>query len=269
MNATILDGRAMARSLKDELRQEITRLKRKYRTGPRLAVIQVGQSPDLSIYIRSQERIAQALGIEHQLYKLQATAGGKRVISLIERLNKNRQIDGIMIQRPLPAHLSWQEISRFITPLKNTEMISPTVLAIIELIKATGVTLKGKEAVIIGRSDIIGRPLAMCLLDRRVTVTICHTATKDLSFHTKRAEILVVAAGKPALLKSGMVKKGAIVIDVGINKVGEKVVGDVDFEGVIKKAGFISPVPGGVGPLTVVMLMRNVVSAFKSQRNKK
>ena len=129
--------------------------------------------------------------------------------------------------------------------------------------------LKGKEAVIIGRSDIIGRPLAMCLLDRRITVTICHTATRDLLFHTKRAEILIAAAGKPQLVKPKMVKKGSIVIDVGINKVGERIVGDVEFEGVAKKAGFISPVPGGVGPLTVVMLMRNVVNGFKSQKNKK
>ncbi|MEA3328758.1 MAG: bifunctional 5,10-methylenetetrahydrofolate dehydrogenase/5,10-methenyltetrahydrofolate cyclohydrolase [Candidatus Omnitrophota bacterium] len=269
MSAIILDGRAMARSLKDGLRQEIEKLKRKYRTIPRLAVIQIGQSPDLVIYLRSQERTAQTLGIEHRVYKLKPNIKEKKVIELIKDLNENRQINGIMIQRPFPAHLNWQEISRFITPQKNTEMISPTVLAIIELIEAAKVDLKGKEAVIIGRSDIIGRPLAMCLLDRRVTVTICHTATRDMLFHTKRAEILVAAAGKPRLIKPAMVKKGAIVIDVGINKVDGKIMGDVEFEGVVKKAGFISPVPGGVGPLTVVMLMRNVVNAFKSQRTKK
>jgi len=268
MKANILDGRAMARSLREHLTKKVSAIKDKYGIVPQLAVIQVGEDEGLTVYIGSQKRLAERIGIGHRIYKLKVSAAEEEVIELIKRLNKDRKTNGIILERPLPSHMDWKKISSFMVPLKNVEIKPPTVLAVMELIDAAKRDLKGKEAVIIGRSDVVGRPLTMYLLDRRVTVTICHTATKDLSFHTKRADILVAAAGRPALVKRSMVKKGAIVIDVGINEVKGKIVGDVDFKGVEKKAGFISPVPGGVGPVTVVMLMKNVVDAFSTQRER-
>ena len=266
MKAHILDGRALARSLRERLTKEVTGLKDKYGLVPHLAVIQVGEAEGLTVYINSQQRLAGNIGIEHRVYKLKSSVKEEEAIELIKKLNKNSEVSGIILERPLPSHMDWKKISSFIMPVKNVEIKPPTVLAVMELIDAAKVDLKGKEAVIIGRSDVVGRPLALYLLDRRVTVTVCHTATKDLSFHTGRADILVAAAGRPALVKASMVKEGAIVIDVGINEVEGKIAGDVDFKEVEKKAGFISPVPGGVGPLTVVMLMKNVVDAFRAQR---
>ena len=269
MPAQLLDGKVIAERIKAEIKQEVEQLKAKHGKGPSLAAVQVGKNEASAVYIKSQMNNANKLGIEYKLHELDAAMTQKQVSDYIEGLNKDNSVTGIILQMPLPAAINAKELQGVISLKKDVESIRPcTAMAAMELINSTGIDLYGKEAVVVGHSEIVGKPVASMLLERFATITICHIGTGQagtLPEHVKRAEILVVAVGKPGLVKGEWIKEGAVVVDVGINKVGDKIVGDVEFEEAAKRAAYITPVPGGVGPLTVTMLMRNTVEAFKAQ----
>ena len=284
MTATILDGHAIAERIKRELASELARLG-SGRPVPTLASVQIGDQAASALFIRAQARHAAGLGIQMRTVRVAGDVNQVELESRIRDLNVDAGVHGIFVQNPLPSHLDAQRISAAIDPLKDVEGIHPqnsarrffgrgrigscTALAVMELIESTGVDLKGKESVVIGHSEIVGRPVTMLLLDALATTTVCHvgtTAAGRLTDHVKRAEVLVVAVGQPRLIKGEWIKSGAVVIDVGINVIAGKVVGDVEFEAAAKRAAFISPVPGGVGPVTVVMVMKNLVEAFKLQQ---
>ncbi|MDP3731960.1 MAG: bifunctional 5,10-methylenetetrahydrofolate dehydrogenase/5,10-methenyltetrahydrofolate cyclohydrolase [Candidatus Omnitrophota bacterium] len=283
--AKLLEGRPIAEKIKEQLKEEIQNLQVKFKTTPALATIQVGENPQSSIYLKSQKKLAKELGIEFQEHLLLPSTTESELISYISKLNQDKNVTGILLQLPLPGHINSKNIPVHINPLKDVEGMHPenvgqalfgkmrigscTALAVMELIKSTGVDLYGKEAVIVGHSEIVGKPVSLLLLDKFATTTTCHIATGQRGYlptHVKRAEILVVAVGRPGIIQGEWVQEGAIVIDVGINRVGDKIVGDVEFEKAFERAGYITPVPGGVGPVTVVMLMRNLVEAAKLQQ---
>ena len=282
MSAKLLEGKTIAGKIKEELKKEIFSFKQK----PKLVSIQVGENLASAVYIKSQRKNAENLGIEYELKTLNTNITQEKLIAEIAKLNQDKSASGIIVQLPLPKWIDHRVIMGSIAPEKDAEGMHPenlgrvllgdsklapcTAQAAMELIESTGVKLYGKEAVIVGHSEIVGKPLSLLLLNRFVTTTVCHIATGErgvLPEHVKRAEILVVAVGKTGLVKGEWIKEGAIVIDVGINRVGDKLVGDVEFEKAKENAAFITPVPGGVGPLTVTMLLRNVVNAFKIQNN--
>ncbi len=279
--AKLLEGKPLAEKIKEEIKAQVSALKKK----PVLASIQVGDNAGADAYAKSQKKAADCLGIEYQFHKLGQDTSESELTGFIQKLNSDKSINGIIIQMPLPQHIDYKKISQFISSDKDVEGVHPDNIgkiafgkakilpcapaAVMELLDSTGVNLYGKEAVIIGHSEIVGKPLALLLLDRFATVTVCHIGTSKagkLEEHTRRAEVLIVAAGKAGLIKGEWIKEGAIVIDVGINRVGDKITGDVEFETAEKKASCITPVPGGVGPLTVMMLMRNVAEAAKLQQ---
>ena len=285
MAAKLLEGRPIADKIKEELKKEIEASKGKFGATPTLATIQVGENPSAAIYLKSQKKNAKDVGVDFQEHTLPAATTEKALVEYIRKLNKDIAVTGILLQLPLPGHINSKEIHIYIDPLKDVEGMHPenvgqvifgkmrigscTALAVMELIKSTGVDLYGKEAVIVGHSEIVGKPVSLLLLDKFATTTVCHIATGQRGYlptHVKRAEVLVVAVGRAGIIQGEWVKEGAIVVDVGINRVGDKIVGDVEFEKASERAAFITPVPGGVGPLTVTMLMRNTVEAFKLQR---
>jgi len=278
--ATVIDGRAIAERLKRSLKEELARLP----SRPTLAVLSFDTEPS-KLYKHAQAQQARELGVilidpPGGLCATSASFGD--IERIIRTWNDNPSIHGIFVHQPMPPHIDPQRISALIDPRKDVEGIHPqnsarrffakarigscTALAVMELIESTGTPLEGKEAVVVGHSEIVGRPVSMLLLDKLATTTVCHVATKNLSDHVKRADVLVVAAGQPHLIKGEWIKPGAVVIDVGINVVGGHVVGDVEFEAAKQRAAFISPVPGGVGPVTVMMVMKNTLEAFKLQR---
>lgn len=274
--AVLLDGKAMAAALTDGLRLRVAALKEKGIT-PGLAVILVGEDPASQVYVRNKGRACEELGMYSQTLRLPAETSQQELETLIDRLNGDQRVHGILVQLPLPRHLDEAAALRKIIPEKDVDgfhienagklftgqsgVIACTPKGILHMLKAAGVPLAGQNAVVIGRSNIVGKPIAMLLLQENCTVTLCHSRTRDLAFHTRQADILVAAVGKPRFVTADMVKPGAAVIDVGINRVDGKVVGDVDFEAVEKVAGYISPVPGGVGKMTIGMLMENTVEA--------
>jgi len=279
--ARLLEGKPIAEKIKEEIKIAVSSLGVK----PVLASIQIGENAGAAAYVKSQAKVAESLGIEYQLHKLGEETAEAHLIDFIQKLNLNRSVHGIIIQMPLPQGIDYKKISRYIDPKKDVEGMHPanigklifgnaklvpcTAASAMELIKSTGVDLYGKEVVIVGHSEIVGKPLSLLLLEKFATVTVCHIGTSKagkLEEHVKKAEILVVAVGKAGLIKGDLVKDGAIVIDVGINRVADKIVGDVEFEPAEKRASWITPVPGGVGPLTVTMLMRNLVEAVKEQQ---
>jgi len=279
--AKLLEGKPLAEKIKEEIRQQVSSLNRK----PVLASIQAGDNTGAEAYAKSQKKTAEGLGINYQFHKLAQDTTESAFIEFIKELNADKTVNGIIIQMPLPAQIDYKKISQYIQPDKDVEGMHPvnigkivfgkamilpcTPAAVMELLKETGLDLYGKEVVVVGHSEIVGKPLALLLLDKFATTTVCHIGTSKagkLEAHVKAAEVLIVAVGKAGLIKGEWVKEGAIVIDVGINRVGEKIVGDVEFEAAEKRASFITPVPGGVGPLTVTMLMRNVVEAAKLQQ---
>lgn len=283
--AKILDGNALAQKLKDGLKKDVARLKEEIGAVPRLVNIMVGSDPGACAYAKSQQKTAEYIGIKYDLEILPAQTTQDSLIGIIQRINVEAGVHGIMIHKPVPKHIDYRAAANYVVASKDleginvvnigkmmlgeTRIIPCTPAAVMEHIKSTGINLRGKEAVIVGHSEIVGKPLSLLLLARDATVTVCHLATSEaghLPEHVRRADILAVAAGRPALIKGEWIKEGAVVIDVGINRVGEKIVGDVEFESARKRAAFITPVPGGVGPVTVVMLMRNAVEAFKIQR---
>ncbi|NQT46328.1 MAG: bifunctional 5,10-methylenetetrahydrofolate dehydrogenase/5,10-methenyltetrahydrofolate cyclohydrolase [Candidatus Omnitrophica bacterium] len=282
MSATLLQGKNIATPLKESLKKEIEALKAKKGRAPRLVALQVGENPASAVYLKSQIKTAEALGIEYELKTLDGSTSQDGVLAEIDKLNKDEAVTGIIIQLPLPQGVDHRVIMSALDPAKDAEGMHPanlgrvllgepgpapcTPVACMELIKSSGIKLRGVEAVIVGHSEIVGKPLSMMLLKEFATVSVCHIGTGERGLvpdYVKRAELLIVAVGKAGLIKGEWVKEGAIVVDVGINRVEGKLVGDVEFEEASKRAAQITPVPGGVGPLTVTMLMRNVVEAFK------
>ena len=274
--AVVLDGRKIAAALKAQLVTELAPL----RTRPQLRVLTFN-TPASQVYWVAQRAAAVALDIRIADRLCDWAVRADEAEQIIEEWNQDAQVHGIFVHQPLPPQIDAQRISAIIDPRKDVEGIHPqnmarrffararigscTALAVMRLIEETGVPLEGKEAVVVGHSEIVGRPVSMLLLDKLATTTVCHVATKNLQGHVSRADILVVAVGKPRLIRGAWIKPGAIVIDVGINVVGGKVVGDVEFEAAKARAGYLTPVPGGVGPVTVMMVMKNTVEAFKLQ----
>ena len=276
MAAEILDGKVMSEKLRAEIAERVTALKEKGIT-PGLAVILVGNDPASEIYVRNKGKGCKEVGMYSRTIRLPEETTQEELNSEIEKLNADSAIHGVLVQLPLPKHLDEQEALTKILPEKDVDgfhlinaghmltgtegVIACTPRGALYMIKSTGIDLDGKEAVVIGRSNIVGKPMAMLLLRENCTVTLCHSRTKNLAEHTRRADILVAAVGKAGFVTADMIKDGAIVIDVGINRVDGKVCGDVDFENVKKKAGWITPVPGGVGRMTITMLLDNTVDA--------
>jgi len=289
MTAQIISGTEIAKQIREELKQEIAELKDKYNLIPGLATVLVGEDPASQVYVGAKEKASQVLGIHSERYDLPAETTQKKLLALIDKLNKDSKIHGILVQLPLPKHLNETEVLFAIDPKKDVDGFHPvnvgklmigepdylpcTPHGIQQLLIRSGVKIEGAEVVVVGRSNIVGKPIANILLQKKeganATVTVCHTRTRDISFHTKRADILIVAAGRPKAITADMVKEGVVVIDVGVNRIGKTaegksiLVGDVDFDAVKEKAKAITPVPGGVGPMTITMLMMNTVRAAK------
>lgn len=280
----LLSGKEVSARIKGELKEEVAELK-KQGIFPGLAVIIVGDDPASRVYVNSKKKNCEELGIYSEEHALPENTSEEELLSLIEKLNKKKEINGILVQLPLPKQIDEENIINAIDPKKDVDAFHPvnvgkimvgnydfvpcTPAGVMELIKESGIDVCGKECVVVGRSNIVGKPQAMLLLHQNGTVTICHSRTKDLKETVKRADILVVAVGKPNFITGDMIKPGAVVIDVGINRLeGKKLVGDVDFESCEKVAGAITPVPGGVGPMTIAMLMKNTVKAAVIQNTK-
>ena len=280
----IIDGKKLAKATRENLRVEVEELKANG-INPKLAVIMVGNNSASQIYVRNKSRACDEVGIEFEEYLLPTNTEQSELLNLIDKLNNQEDINGILLQSPIPDGLDINEAFRKISPEKDVDgfhpvnvgklvlgqdtFVSCTPYGIMRMFEAYNIDLDGKNAVVIGRSNIVGKPMSHCLLNKNATVTICHSRTKNLAEITKRADILVAAIGKAEFVKADMVKEGAVVIDVGINRNEEgKLKGDVDFENVSKKASYITPVPGGVGPMTIAMLMNNVVKAAKMQNKK-
>lgn len=289
MTAQLISGTEIAKQIREELRQEITQLNVKHNLVPGLATILVGEDPASQVYVGQKERTAKELGIYSERHDLPASLAEDDLLSLIDRLNKDTRIHGILVQLPLPRHINETNVIYAINPKKDVDGFHPvnvgklmigepdflpcTPHGIQQMLIRTGVEIEGAEVVVVGRSNIVGKPIANILLQKakgaNATVTVCHTATRDLAFHTRRADILIVAAGRPKAITADMVREGVVVIDVGVHRIGKSasgkdiLVGDVDFDAVKEKAKAITPVPGGVGPMTITMLMLNTVKAAK------
>lgn len=276
MAAKILDGAAMALEVEKELKQQVDALREK-NVVPGLCVILVGNDPASQTYVANKEKACARLGIHSQTLRMGAETTQAELEAAIERANEDEAIHGILVQLPLPAHLDEHRALALIRPEKDVDgfhavnmgrlargedcVVACTPKGALHMLKAAGVPIAGKNAVVIGRSNIVGKPMALLLLQENATVTICHSRTVDLASHTRRADILVAAIGKPRFITADMVKDGAVVVDVGINRVDGKLCGDVDFGPVSQKASYITPVPGGVGKMTIAMLMDNTVAA--------
>lgn len=277
----IIDGKAIANALQERLKEQIAYFAMTVGRKPKLAVIMVGEDPASAIYVRNKIRACENVGVTSEAYKLAETTEASDLENLIHKLNADLDVDGILVQLPLPAHLNAKKIIPLIDPKKDVDgfsamnigalllddkrgLYSCTPLGIMQLILSTGIDLTGKHAVVVGRSNEVGKPVALMLLQHNATVTICHSKTANLGEVTRTADVLVVAVGRKKLVTGDMIKEGAIVIDVGINRdENGKLCGDVDFESALPKAGFITPVPGGVGPMTIAMLMANTLKAAK------
>ncbi|MFN4318963.1 MAG: bifunctional methylenetetrahydrofolate dehydrogenase/methenyltetrahydrofolate cyclohydrolase FolD [Aquificaceae bacterium] len=278
----ILDGKALSEKIRSEIAQDIKEYTSKGYRAPCLAVILVGDDPASQIYVSNKEKACQKVGIRSLSYRLPYNTTTQELFELIAQLNADEEVDGILVQLPLPPHINQQEVILAISPKKDVDGFHPenmgrlvarmedgfipcTPLGIDLLLSHYGIELKGKDVVIVGAGFIVGRPLSLLMLWRDATVSICHIYTKDIKEYTKRADILISATGVAGLIKAHMVKEGAVVVDVGISRVGNKIVGDVDFEEVKEKAYAITPVPGGVGPMTVTGLLLNTLKAYKKR----
>ncbi|MDY3759990.1 MAG: bifunctional methylenetetrahydrofolate dehydrogenase/methenyltetrahydrofolate cyclohydrolase FolD [Eubacteriales bacterium] len=277
--ARIIDGKALAQKIKENISEEVSELKNKG-IIPGLAVILVGDDPASKVYVNNKKKACAQVGIYSEEYLLPADTDEKTLLDLIAKLNADDRINGVLLQAPIPPHLDYRKISETISPMKDVDAFHPynvgkimigdfdfvpcTPAGVVELIKSTGTTIEGKNCVVIGRSNIVGKPQAMLLLKENGTVTVCHSKTKDIASVTRNADILVVAVGKAGFVTGDMIKPGAVVIDVGMNRNSEgKLCGDVDFASAESVASWITPVPGGVGPMTVTMLLKNTVKAAK------
>ncbi len=278
--ATIIDGKLISSQIKDELKDKVAKLKDKG-VAVTLAVIQVGNDPASSVYVGNKKKACEYIGIKSLAYELPETTSEEELLTLVEKLNADNAVNGILVQLPLPSHINEDTVIQAISPLKDVDgfhpqsvgalsigqkgFVSCTPSGIVELLKRSDITIEGKECVIIGRSNIVGKPMALLMLRENATVTICHSRTKNLKEVAKRADILIVALGKPGFVTKDFVKEGAVVIDVGIHRNEDnKICGDVDYEDVLPVVSAITPVPGGVGPMTIAMLMNNCVKAASS-----
>lgn len=290
MSAKIISGTEIAKQIGEELKKEIEELNEKHGVTPGLATVLVGGDPASKVYVGQKEKSCNNLGLYSKRIDLSGETSEEDILALIDKLNKDPQVHGILVQLPLPKQINESRVLYAIDPAKDVDGFHPvnvgkmvigekcflpcTAHGILELLVRSGVQTEGAEVVVIGRSNIVGKPVLNLMLQKRptgnATVTLCHTKTKDLAFHTKRADILIVAAGYPKTVTGDMVKEGVVVIDVGVNRIGKTpegkaiLVGDVDFESVKEKAAAITPVPGGVGPMTIVMLMKNTIEAAKN-----
>ncbi len=281
MPAKILDGKSLAQQIRRELADEVAAFHRETRITPTLAAVLVGDDPASEVYVRNKRRDCEEVGIASVLEKLPATATEAELLTVIEQLNEDSQIHGILVQLPLPKQISTEAVLEAVSPRKDVDAFHPenvgrlvqgrpiflpcTPNGVVELLKRNNITVAGKHVVVVGRSDIVGKPLSIMLAQKGAdaTVTVCHSRTHDLPSVTRLADILVVAIGKPNFITEDMVRPGATVIDVGINRVESGLVGDVDYLGVSEVAGAITPVPGGVGPLTRVVLLVNTLTAAR------
>ena len=290
MSAKIISGTEIAKEIRVELKKEIAELKEKHGLTPGLATILVGNDPASKVYVGQKDKSCNNLGIYSKMINLPGDIAEEDLLKLIDELNNDSSIHGILVQLPLPEHINETRVLYKIDPNKDVDGFNPvnvgkmiigekcflpcTPHGILELLSRSGVKTEGAEVVIVGRSNIVGKPVLNLMLQKRpsgnATVTLCHTRTKDISFHTKRADILIVATGHPKTVTGDMVKEGVVVIDVGVNRIGKTpegksiLVGDVEFDSVKEKAAAITPVPGGVGPMTIVMLMKNTVEAARN-----
>ena len=277
----IIDGKELAKNIRLKLKDEVIELKNAD-INPKLAVIMVGDDRASKVYVKNKSKACEDVGIEYEEYILSANTKMEELLELIEKLNNDETVHGILVQSPLPNGLDANEAFRTISPKKDVDGFNPinvgklslnqdcfvscTPYGIIKMLEAYNIEIEGAHVVIIGRSNIVGKPLAQCLLNKNATVTICHSRTKNLKELTKQADILIAAIGKARFITEDMVKEGATVIDVGINRTDDgKLLGDTDFENIKDKVSYITPVPGGVGPMTIAMLMHNVVKAAKQQ----
>lgn len=277
--AQLIDGKLISQQIKDELKKEVAKLKEEGIT-PCLAVIQVGNDPASSVYVNNKKKACAYIGMESLSYEVEESITQNELLALIDELNQNEKVHGILVQLPLPKHIDENAIIQAITPTKDVDGFHPetvgnmcigtkgflpcTPAGVIQLLKRSNIDIAGKECIVVGRSNIVGKPMALLLLRENGTVTITHSRTKDLKEVTNRADILVVAIGKPKFITSEYVKEGAVVIDVGIHRdENNKLCGDVDYDDVVDKVSAITPVPGGVGPMTIAMLMNNCVETVR------
>ncbi|MHB1125350.1 MAG: bifunctional 5,10-methylenetetrahydrofolate dehydrogenase/5,10-methenyltetrahydrofolate cyclohydrolase [Bacillota bacterium] len=279
--ATLIDGKAIAATIRDEVAAETEKL-RAEGIIPKLAVILAGDDPASVVYARSKEKASTKVGIEFELFNLPGNSAEEEVLALIERLNNDNSIHGIMVELPLPKHMNKERVMGAVHPLKDVDGVSPinrgfilsgeeglfpaTPQSCVEIMLRAGIEISGKHAVIVGRGETVGKPLVFLLLKHNPTITICHSRTKDLGYHTRQADILIAAVGKAKMITADMIKPGAVVIDAGINEMENGICGDVDFENAKEVAGSITPVPGGVGALTTSIIFKNVLKGINFQR---
>ena len=282
MTAQIISGTQLASQIKSNVAQQISQYVAQGKRAPGLAVILVGADPASQVYVGSKRKSCAEIGITSKSYDLPETTTEQALLKLIKELNQDNTVDGILVQLPLPKHIDSTKVIEQISPEKDVDGFHPynvgrlcqriptlracTPYGVMKLLETTGISFYGKHAVIVGASNIVGRPMALELLLAGCTVTVTHRFTEDLASHIRQADILVVAVGKPKFIKGEWIKEGAVVVDVGINRLEGKLVGDVEFDIAAQRAAYITPVPGGVGPMTVAMLMQNTLSAYKKQQ---
>lgn len=276
----IIDGKALSQKIKDEVKVEVEQIVKEKEITPGLAVILVGNDPASATYVASKAKACKDAGIYSVVHEMPETISQEELLDTISMMNKNPKLDGILVQLPLPKHIDTTTVLEAINPLKDVDGFHPynvgrmvsnldsflpaTPFGVMRMFEENGIEISGKNVVVIGSSDIVGKPMASLLINKKATVTVCNSRTKDLKAHTQKADIVVIAVGVPYLLKEDMVKDGAIVIDVGINRLETgKLVGDADFENLKDKCSFITPVPGGVGPMTIAMLLKNTIKAAR------
>ena len=280
--AEIIDGKELAKKVRKELKIEVDRLKQKG-INPKLAVIMVGNDPGSTVYVRNKSKACEKVGIEFEEFLFEENISEETLLELIDKLNKDDKVHGILLQCPVPKHIDVNKAFRRISPNKDVDGFNPinvgnltigedafiscTPYGVVKMFEEYNIETEGKRAVILGRSNIVGKPMIQCMLNKNSTVTVCHSRTQNIGEVIKEADIVIAAIGKPNFVKADMVKDGAVVIDVGINRLEDgTITGDVDYEKVAEKASFITPVPGGVGPMTIAMLLNNVVKAAKIEK---
>jgi methylenetetrahydrofolate dehydrogenase (NADP+) / methenyltetrahydrofolate cyclohydrolase len=278
--ATIIDGKAVAKAVQQRIKEDVEGLERRWNMAPGLAVVLVGDDPASHIYVRNKEKACKEVGIKSFEHFLPATISERELLALVHQLNKDKHVHGILVQLPLPPHIHSERILNAVSPYKDVDGFHPlnlgnlvvgadgyrpcTPLGVMKLLESVDCDPKGKNAVVVGRSNIVGKPLALMLLEKHATVTICHSRTASLRDEVARGDIVVVAIGKPGVVRGEWIKPGAVVIDVGINRLPNgKLCGDIDFESAKERASAITPVPGGVGPMTICMLLFNTLKAAK------
>ena len=277
----ILDGKKIKAEILDELKDEVSTLSEK----PKLVVIQVGDNEASNVYIRQKAKMAEYVGYKYEHIKLASDITEESLLIEIDKLNNDENVDGILVQMPLPSHIDMNKIQNAVLSEKDVDGLNDenagklfhmngglcpcTPLGIMELLKRYDISIEGKHAVVVGRSNLVGKPMSVMLTNAGATVTLCHSKTKNLAMYTKMADILIVCVGKPKLITNDMVSDDVVIIDVGINRLDDKLVGDVDYENVASKCAYITPVPGGVGQMTVAMLAENVLKAYKIRKRNK